>query len=348
MPIERLPRRAGLVATAALLALLPPEVSAQDLAASGFARGGTATLDYTGGAPGSVAVLVLGFAGTGVGFPLDGDAVFELFDPILIWSFELVPIAGAVTFPVPLPTDLTVAQLSAQVVELTFADPWDWRTSNAVTESIAPLASLSDDFDSGQIGAAWSVLHASLGSAAVAAGELVLAPAAGGLPDMWYQDGEGLAVVRTLTGDFEVACEVLVHAPGTPGAPPPIGYRLGGLLIRDASAASSAAGTHEWCHVATGSGGVGEPTVVEWKETHASASNWAVLPVASTHRELRLVRTGNSVTAWHRDVGAAVWTPLASYAFADLPASVQVGAMCYANTSPAQVVARFRRIDFAD
>jgi hypothetical protein len=332
------------VLTIALAGAIP----AQSLTVDAFARGATARLDYAGGAPGGVAALVLGFAGAGVGFPLDSDAVFDLFDPILIWSFALVPPDGTVPFTVPLPTDFTTPQLSAQVIEITFAEPWDWRSSNALTEVIAPLTSLSDDFAAGILGGAWSVMHPGLGGASVQGGELVLAPVAGGLPDMWFEDGEGLAVVRTVTGDFEVSCEVLVHAAADQASPPAVGYRLGGLLIRDSSAAATNPGAHEWCHVATGSGGIGQPMGVEWKQTHASSSSWGITPVASTHRELRLVRSGNGVTAWHRDVGAATWIQLASYSFASLPATVEVGAMCYANEAPAEVVARFARIDFAD
>ncbi|MEZ5976739.1 MAG: hypothetical protein R3F34_00750 [Planctomycetota bacterium] len=321
---------------------------AQSLSTPGLARGATSGFDYAGGTPGGVAVLVFGFGGTGNSVPLDADATLELFEPTQIWTYALVPVSGAIHFPLTIPTSIVLPAVSAQVVELVYVPPgWDFRSSNAITAAIAPLASLSQDFSSGALGSDWSVLHPSVGSVSVTGGELVLEPSLGGLPDMWFDDGEGLACVRTLTGDFEVSCEVLVHAAGNTASPPPTGYRLGGLLIRDARAVSSAPGAHEWCHVATGSGGAGQPAGVEWKETHASSSAWSVVPTASTHQELRLVRTGSVVTSWYRDVGATAWTQLATYTFAALPPTVEVGAMCYSFSSPPQVVARFERIEFA-
>ncbi|MEZ6038837.1 MAG: hypothetical protein R3F29_15260 [Planctomycetota bacterium] len=329
-------------------AALTPLLAAQSLVVDELAQGATARFAYAGGTPNSVALLVLGFGGTGPGVPLDSDALFTLLPPTLVWDFQLVPASGECTFALTLPTGAPLVPLSAQVVEASlFAPVLDWRTSDAVTTTVAPLASLSDEFGGAALDDAWTVLHPELGAVDVLGGELVLTPNAGGLPTMWFHDGEGLAVLRPITGDFEVTCEVLVHAAGNPGAPPPTGYRLGGLLLRDASPAASQPGAHEWCHVATGAGGAGQPTGGERGETPASCGDWAFTAGPATPRDWRLVRTGDVVTSWHRDVGAATWLPVGTYQFAALPATVQVGAMCYSNASSPQVTARFARIAFA-
>jgi len=140
-------------------------------------------------------------------------------------------------------------------------------------------------------------------------------------------------------GDFDLTGEVRVHAPGDPTSPPPTGYRFGGLVVRDP--VEAAPGTHEWCPVAAGAGGPGEPSGVEWKQTHDSVSQWSIVPTPDTHRELRLLREGATITAWHRDPGATEWIPVQTYAFPDLPSTVQVGAMVYSDDPTPQVVARF-------
>lgn len=336
------------LAVSLTVGLLGPSLSAQTLTVTNLAQGATASFDCGSNIPGSINVLVIGFAGTGASIPLDPDAIFDLLPPTVTWGFEIVPANGVTSFSLPVPSIAPLVSLSAQAVELSLLGAAiDWRTSNAVVATIAPIDTLSDDFASGSLDPSWSVLHAQLGSVTVTGGELVLTPTAAGLPDMWFDDGEGLAVLREVTGDFEMTCEVRVHDAGNPSAPPPIGYRLGGLLIRDASPAAIAPGTHEWCHVATGAGGAGQATGVERKETHASQSTWSFAPGPSTHRELRLVRTGNSVTSWHRDVGASVWLQVGNYTFVNLPTTVQAGMMSYSFSSPPRVTARFAYVRFA-
>ncbi len=331
--------------TAVLLALasLQTPARAQTLSIDHLTQGATAEFAFSDGVPGGVAVLLAGLGGLGAGACFDADACLGFLPPLFVLETVVIAGDGSAAFALPLNTSLPQVSVAWQVLEASASGPLvDFRTSNAVLQTVAPLSDLGDDFEGGPLSDDWEVLNAHLGTAEVVGGELVLTPNTGGLPNMWFEDGEGLAVVRVVHGDFELSCEILVHAPGNQSAPPPTSYRFGGLLIRDPS--STAPGTHEWCHVATGAGGSGEPAGVEWKETHSSSSQWQVTPTATTHKELRLVRQGNTVTSWYREPGAAVWLALATYQFAALPSSVEVGAMAYSNPSTPNVVARIESL----
>ena len=334
--------------TAALALALPqtgPDLSVKDLAV-----GASTHWEIYDGPPGAIALLGISFTGAaGSGFCLEPDACWVLIQPWILLPPTTLDGTGSATIVTPIPSG---APLPFQAIGQGFTvdvgpGGVDFGATGAVGGSVGPIAVLNETWEPPfeLLDECWTTLNPHLGGVEVTGGELVLTPSAAGLPDMWFDDGEGLAVLREVTGDFEVSCTVNVHTHGDTSSSPATGYRLGGLVLRDPTA--TAPGAHEWCHVATGSGGAGQPSGVEWKETHASVSQWAVSPVPDTDRELRLVRSGNTVTAWHRDLGAPNWTLLHTNSFSALPATVQVGPMAYSFSAPPAVVARFDAVSFA-
>lgn len=198
----------------------------------------------------------------------------------------------------------------------------------------APLARFLDEFDGNQLGSGWSVLHPSLAEVSVSGGELHVVPTQTGPAATWFEDGEGPLVWRSVTGDFVATARMRVDSATTPGAPPPIEYRLAGLLVRDPG---SSAGARNSAHVAIGAGTAATPIAWEDKTTIASQSDFVLYAAPSSTAELRIVRSGARVDLLARAPSSPTFTLLRSHQHPELPSTVQIGVMAYSYSAPADV-----------
>jgi hypothetical protein len=209
------------------------------------------------------------------------------------------------------------------------------------TATADPCAGFLDAFDGTALDPAWSVLHPSLVQIDVSGGALHLEPTMTGGANIWFNDNEGPYVYKEISGDFTVTAVAHATDPGNPGQSPPPEYRLGGLLVRDPG---SVAGARNSVHVAVGAGDVGNPVAVEDKTTTASASDFLLHTVPAPDVELRITRTGTTIDLYYREIGAPMWTLARSHEHPELPATVQVGMMAYANEAPPSIRVSFDEI----
>jgi hypothetical protein len=207
-----------------------------------------------------------------------------------------------------------------------------------------PCAGFADTFGGASLDPSWSVYNPSLVTIAVGGGALSLTPTMTGGGNIWFDDGEGPLVYKTLTGDFTVTTVAHAEDPSNPGNPPPTQYRLGGLLVRDPG---GTAGNRNSAHLALGAGDVAHPITVEDKTTVASASDYLFYSIPSADIELRITRSGSTISLYYRAVGAGTWTLARSHAHPEMPAAVQVGMMVYALDPPVGIRVSFDAITCA-
>ena len=204
-----------------------------------------------------------------------------------------------------------------------------------------PCAGFADTFGGGSLDPSWSVYNPSLVQIAVGGGALSLAPTMTGSGNIWFDDGEGPLVYKTITGDFTVTAVAHAEDPSNPGNPPPAEYRLGGLLVRDPGGTP---GNRESAHVALGAGDLAHPIAVEDKTTVASSSDYLFYSIPSADIELRITRSGATIGLYYRAIGAGSWTLTRSHVHPGLPATVQVGMMTYSLNAPPGIRVRFDEI----
>ena len=204
-----------------------------------------------------------------------------------------------------------------------------------------PCAGFADTFGGASLDPSWSVYNAGLVTISVGSGALSLTPTMTGGGNIWFNDGEGPLVYKTITGDFTVTTVAHAEDPSNPGNPPPTQYRLGGLLVRDPGGTP---GMRSSAHVALGAGDVAHPIAVEDKTTVASASNYLFYSIPSPDIELRITRSGATIDLYYRAIGAGTWTLARSHAHPEMPATVQVGMMVYSLDPPPGIRVAFDAI----
>ncbi len=318
--------------------LLACPAGAQDLTVAQVIQGATAQVEVSGGPAFGVAALLLG-AGPGIGPCLGpgGSACLGLIPPYELLAHLPCDAGGSATWSTPLTSAIDPVPISLQGVLIDGAGALS--VTPAVHTAIEPISALDDEFNGAALDPSWNLLHPELVDLVLTGTSLSLTPNAFGVPDMWFNEGEGPLLWRPLTGYFTVTTRAHVTGATDLSSPPPTGFRLGGLLVR--SGLPGGTFEHDWAHIATGSGGGGTPTGVERKETHDSVSTWSILPTASTDLELRLRRRGASIQLSWREPGASEWIELADFDFPELPGTVQVGPMAYSFSGPPNVTARF-------
>ncbi len=234
----------------------------------------------------------------------------------------------------PTPTPTSLAPTATPSVTPTGAAPTPTPTPN-------PCAGFADTFGGGSLDPSWTVYNPSLVQIAVGSGALSLTPTMTGGGNIWFNDGEGPLVYKTITGDFTVTTVAHAEDPSNPGNPPPTQFRLGGLLVRDPGGTP---GARNSAHVALGAGDVAHPITVEDKTTVASASNYLFYSIASADIELRITRSGATISLYYRGIGAGTWTLARAHAHPEMPATVQVGMMVYALDPPPGIRVSFDEI----
>jgi hypothetical protein len=188
----------------------------------------------------------------------------------------------------------------------------------------------------------WTLLNTSMFSYEVATGQLrvSVASSCASYPFCaWFENTQGPAVVREVTGDFTATTLVRPRAATALDDPPSGGYQLAGLLARDPSASSEN-------YVLTVAGYRETALSQETKSTVDSSSTMTGPPLgdqSTADLELRLCRVGQVFHAFRRDVGALAWTHAHTYdrASAPMAATLQVGLAAYTYSTPSDLRAGF-------
>lgn len=314
---------------------------AQSLTVSDLVVGQSAQLDVSGAPASATVAWLISFGGPGVGPCVNAATCLDLLPPYVLLAVLPASGAGESSLVGAVPNTAPLVPIGFQCLVATGSGGIG--ATNAVATSILPLSNFDNEFDGVALGPSWSVLHPELASITVGGGRLDVTPNTGGLPNMWYHDGEGVHVHRAVTGDFTVTTRLTVDDPGNPGTPPPPSYRFAGISARDPS---STALDQDYVHAAIGVGGPTEPIVSEDKSNLDSVSDWLVYPIASNTGELRITRVGSIFSIYYRLDAQSSWTLMRAHDRPDLPATLEVGPMAYAASSPAAVRGRFDYLRF--
>lgn len=310
--------------------------SAQSLTQSPFVVGQPVSLAITGAQPGDTVALFAGFNGLGAGPCVPQyNACFALNLPWTVLFVLPADAQGSVAVSGVLPSALPLVPVFTQAAVLHGAT---LTPTQALATMIEPVSVLSDDFESPTLAASWTVHNGALMTHALQGGALELEPIQTGPTSIWFNDHEGPAVLKPITGDFDVRATVHVFDPAAPNQPPAPFYRLAGLVARSPL---NAPGALDWVHVAIGGGDGVVPFAFEDKTTNDSVSDYVLHPGAAMDSELRIVRQGATFTLFARPVGALQWQLLRSHVRPDLPATLEVGPMTYSLNAPAGIRARF-------
>ncbi len=216
-------------------------------------------------------------------------------------------------------------------------------TTTTTSTTTSTTLTLDDTFDGSELDPSWSILNPGLATVGVSGGALHITPSTGGGGNLWFNDGAGVLVYRTVDGDFDVRSLMSVEDSDNPGSAPPPEYRLAGILVRDPA---SGPGNRNTAHVALGVGSAGQGVSYEYKSTDDSVSDWMTIPTPSRFAELRLARVGTVVTMYWRALPMDSWTVVNSFDRPDLPSTVHVGLMAYAASDPARIHASFDDVFF--
>jgi hypothetical protein len=314
---------------------------AQTLDVPDLVLGQFAQLSVSGVGPGASVGWLVSFGGPGAGPCVTAATCLDVLPPYVLLAVLPANAAGVCSISGYVPPTTALVSLGFQCITATGTGPVG--KTNAIGTSLLPLAHYDDEFESGVLGPAWSIEHPELASIQVANGRLDIAPSSGGLPNMWYQGGEGVLVNRLVTGDFTVSTRLTVDDPNAPGSPPPPQYRFAGIMARNPE---STPADQDYVHAALGVGGPLEPIVSEDKSNLDSVSDWIVYPVSSNTGELRLRRSGSVFSLDYRLDATHAWSLMRSHDRPDLPPTLEVGMMVYAASSPAAVRGRFEFIRF--
>jgi len=222
------------------------------------------------------------------------------------------------------------------------------RLSNAIFQVIGLGSSYAtvfqDTFDGGTLDPSWSLRNPGFMQFSVSSGELHMQPTQAGPDVSWFEDEEGPQIYRNVTGDFMATLSLRAENPGAPGQPPATSFRLGGLLARDPV---NPAGNRNSVHVALGSGSDSVPVAAEDKNTVGSNSNFVFHPITQTAGEVRITRTGSVFSLEYRAPGAINFQVLRTHTRSDLPATLSVGPMVYANAATPGIIAHFDEFTIA-
>jgi hypothetical protein len=149
--------------------------------------------------------------------------------------------------------------------------------------------------------------------------------------DVWGTADEFHFFSREVTGDFDFAARAAsvqhVHA-----------WTKAGLMLREGLAANA---RHAFI-LATPTTTKG--VAFQRRPTTGGISVHTGGPAVAPPQWLRLVRTGNVVTAYHRSSSSAPWTAIGSQTFTSLPATVRVGFATGSHVDGTRATARFDNV----
>lgn len=202
------------------------------------------------------------------------------------------------------------------------------------------LTELSDDFEDGAL-AGWAIVNPEDAAVEESGGQLRLEPDPF---TVWYNAASSILVHRTVAGNFRATARVATRRVDSPDDPPLPMYALGGLAARDPDDTQE-----NYVFVVLGADDA--DLSAEAKTTVDSASTFEGPAWPGGEGELRICRLGDVFHLLVRPLGGGAWqqpwsAALDSPVRADLPPILQVGAVAYANRSPADLAVRFDSIDF--
>jgi hypothetical protein len=218
------------------------------------------------------------------------------------------------------------------------------------------IAALSDEFDNPATLADWQRIHQVEGwnadqlavydIGATHPGRMTMVPHSSG----WYADYRGELSFKEVTGDFTVTTLVHIDDRDDVGGsdadhiPSDSTFSLGGVMIRTPRDIASPAdwvpgsgvddGTNtgeNFVFLSLGYGMGPAAMSLELKNTRNSNSNVQLLPLDGNpdSLELRIVRSGSTVTTMYRQPGAEMWQLAGSFSRPDMPETLQVGLVAY-------------------
>jgi hypothetical protein len=226
-------------------------------------------------------------------------------------------------------------------------------------ERFDPLSLLDDDFQglpSDPLLRGWQLFNAGVVSVAtVTGGELVLAPTAGGpAGSFWFDTFIGLLLYKEITGPFQAYARTWVlNAAGT-GGPPLTDFRMGGIAAHD-----GVRPPNNYLHQCEGSANLADYQT-EPKTTDDSLSTYGFTPTLVLTLDLCIRRYASDLQRFDlrvrptglqpllSNVGWVTTTPISRSNPAipprplavPLPATLQVGYVCYSNLPAADLQIR--------
>lgn len=206
-----------------------------------------------------------------------------------------------------------------------------------------PKISRDDDFEGSTLDNSWSLLNPDLMEFEVSGGALRISPTQFGSSATWVSGNQGPFIYKTFLGNFDARTTVHTESSSSPGNPALGPFRLGGLMVRDASVGSTELNS---AHIAVGAGSSPFPIAVEDKTTYDSTSNWFFHAIPSQDLELRITRVGDLISRMYRPVSGGSWTVMRADSHPEFQPAVQVGLMAYSFSGPADIRASFDEIRF--
>ena len=197
------------------------------------------------------------------------------------------------------------------------------------------LAALSDDFEDGNL-SGWNQFNPQAASVTESSGQLRIEPAS----SLWFNATTGILVSKLVAGDFKVTSQVTTRSLSDPAMPPSPSFRLGGLMARNPSSASG----ENYVFIVVGADG--NDLSVETKTTVNSNSTFQGPPWPNGEGELRICRIGSTFNLYIRTPGQT-WQLKDSFNRPDLPDTLQVGAVAYANQPNPDLRVTYESIDFS-
>jgi hypothetical protein len=194
---------------------------------------------------------------------------------------------------------------------------------------------LDDEFNDDL--ADWEIVNASTADVQVLSGSLVIEPHA---LSLWFNASAGVLVAKRIAGDFVVTAPVFTRSVSSPSDPPSPAFRLGGLMARAPNSAEE-----DYVFIVFGADDA--DVSVETKSTDDAVSEYMGPPWPSGQGELRICREGARFTLLLRDSSASPWIQQAVFTREDLPNTLQVGALAYANADPPDLRVSYDAIRFA-
>jgi len=173
----------------------------------------------------------------------------------------------------------------------------------------------SDPFDGNALDPAWQAFNPGRGDVAVHDGKLTIAPHGNAL---WFAGGSGPLLWKLVTGDVKITAHVHARKTSDASAPPDRDIEVGGLMMRNPTSA-----TENYVFLDVGYAEQ-RRLGVEHKSTRDGISTFNET-ASGADAQLRLCRTGATITALRRDSDAAAWQVELTVDRPDLPATLQAG-----------------------
>lgn len=199
------------------------------------------------------------------------------------------------------------------------------------------LIALSDEFDQETLDPSWMIFNPDESERIeVVDGQLIVEPASNSL---WYHGTQGTQIYKEIDGPFAVTARVRVSTISGADWWAVSEWQLGGISLREPGNPVNAV------HLVLGRTNQAQ---AQWepKNTIESFSTWLDEDWPSGEGELRLCRSGSTVTASIRGDSADSWGSAGQWTRGDLDDTLLVGPIGYANTGDPDLRVEYQWIEF--